>query len=128
MKNYLKFILEKKVNKLDPEEIYDKYYTDIEKDIFYQIIQADPTSYVRGELYVGNYSKWLLQMFKDKKLELEDLEKVTKYIITHKKFKHKYKTIDKYKDISDLFVDVKNDLEIDFEIPKEEEHLIVQFK
>jgi len=80
---YLKtynIFLEKLVNKEDLDIVYNKYYKDIDYKIFTQIIEFDPTSLIDGKFYVGKYCKWLLNLYKSKKLKLEDLYKVSGYI------------------------------------------------
>jgi hypothetical protein len=77
--NY-KTYLEKKVNKEDLDVVYNKYYKDIDYKTFKEIVESDPTSTIDGKLYLGKYSKWLLNLFKNKKLKLEDLYKVKDYI------------------------------------------------
>jgi hypothetical protein len=70
------------LNESKLEDIYSKYYADIETDIFNQLISADPTTIVKnGEVVkMGSYSKWLLQLFKTNNLKLEDLYKATEYL------------------------------------------------
>jgi hypothetical protein len=72
------------LNESKVEDIYTKYYADIESETFTQIISADPTSIVKnGEVVkMGSYSKWLLQLYKAKNLKLEDLDKATDYLAT----------------------------------------------
>jgi hypothetical protein len=72
------------LNESKLEDIYTKYYADIESDIFNQLISTDPTSIVKnGEVVkMGNYSKWLLSLYKTDSLKLEDLYKATEYLTT----------------------------------------------
>ena len=81
MKKYISFILEKKINKIDLDIIYDKYYSNIDRNTFDKIVGSDPTSTIDGDLYMGKYSKWIIKLFIDKKLKLEDLYKVTEYLL-----------------------------------------------
>lgn len=62
VKKYNDFILEKSIGS---EEIRMKYYGDLEKKRYYQIINLDPTS-VRKKNFSkpGKYSKWLLYQYK----------------------------------------------------------------
>src|SRR5574343_112601 len=64
----MKFIktYEKFVNKQDLDLVYNKYYKDIDYDVFKQIISSDPTSLIDGNLYMGKYSKWLISLFRNK--------------------------------------------------------------
>jgi hypothetical protein len=83
IKKYLDYITEKKASK---DEVYVKYYSDINDDIYNQIISADPSA--RGNS-IGLYSQWLLSLYRDKKLKLEDLYKATEYLRTFHQFKMK---------------------------------------
>ena len=80
MKKYINFILEKKINKIDLDIIYHKYYSNIDRNTFNKIVGSDPTSTIDGDLYMGKYSKWLINLFLNKKLKLEDLYKATEYL------------------------------------------------
>jgi len=44
-------------------------------------VGADPTSTIDGKISMGKYSKWLLKLYIDGKLKLEDLYKVEEYVI-----------------------------------------------
>lgn len=61
-------------------DIYDKYYSNIDNDIFMKIIQADPTYNVNKPQKMGKYGKWLLNIYKNGKLMIEDLYKATNYL------------------------------------------------
>ena len=63
---------------LSPDEIYQKYYSKIKRDIFDKIIEADPKT-IPG-VKVGRYAKLLLNMFKNGNLPLEDLSKAKYYL------------------------------------------------
>ena len=63
---------------LSPDEIYQKYYSKIKRDIFDKIIEADPKT-IPG-VKVGRYAKLLLNMFRNNKLLLEDLSKAKYYL------------------------------------------------
>jgi len=68
---------------LSPNEIYDKYYTDIPLKTFQRIIKSDPNTKLddKGNIKkIGKYSKILLQMFKNGNLKLEDLPRATEYL------------------------------------------------
>lgn len=60
-------ILEEKT--LGSENIRSKYYSDIDKHIFYKIVNIDPTSVRKKEFSKpGKYVKWLLMQYKTKNL------------------------------------------------------------
>lgn len=62
VKKYNDFILEKSIGS---EEIRQKYYGDLEKRKYYQIINLDPTSVRKKDFSKpGKYSKWLLYQYK----------------------------------------------------------------
>ena len=52
---------------LTPDEIYNKYYSDIDKNVFDAAIAADPTSYnQQGNIVkVGGYVKWILKLYQN---------------------------------------------------------------
>lgn len=57
------------------EDIYTKYYSDIPKEDFQSIIVTDPTYNSNSPDKMGKYSKWLLKLYKQGKLKIEDLYK-----------------------------------------------------
>ena len=62
IKKYKDFILEKSIGS---EEIRVKYYGDLEKRKYYEIINIDPTSVRKKDFSrPGKYSKWLLYQYK----------------------------------------------------------------
>jgi hypothetical protein len=77
------------LNESKVEDIYTKYYSNIDSETFNQLISADPTSIVKnGEVAkMGVYSKWLLQLYKIDSLKLEDLYKATKYLTSFEALK-----------------------------------------
>jgi hypothetical protein len=97
------------------EDLHAKYYSDIEPTTFHQIITADPTSIARnGETKkMGTYSKWLLKLFQDGKLLLEDLYKATEYLTMFDKLKTQNDItgatadINRYSSLPDLFKYIK---------------------
>jgi hypothetical protein len=77
-------IFEELLLELSGDEIYEKYYKDIDYDIFRQISIADPkTKDEGGKIKIlGKYAKLLLDLYKRKNLNLEDLPNATEYL-TH---------------------------------------------
>jgi hypothetical protein len=139
------FVLEGKI-----DGVYTKYYSDVEPDIFIQIVASDPTSRMndswtparykelKAELHtakseerpveevnklkfrmleeqmnsikkVGIYCKWLLKIYKQEKLLIEDLYKATEYLEAFDKNKHNIKAsgnpndINQYKELTELY-------------------------
>ncbi len=116
---------------LNIDTIYNKYYSNIEKDIFDKIIESDPTTIVKDSK-MGVYCKWLLKLYANNKLKLEDLYKATQYLSAFHQFKHKIhqKDINFYKSLPELFKVVEPFLEkedVSFE-NDEERKLAGQFK
>lgn len=65
-----------------PEEIYNSYYKDLPKDEFNQIVMADPMSISddTGIKRIGKYAKLLINLYRKKRLKLEDLPKAKEYL------------------------------------------------
>jgi hypothetical protein len=97
------------------EDLHAKYYSDMEPATFHQLVTADPTSIVQnGETKkLGTYSKWLLKLFQDGKLLLEDLYKSTEYLTMFDKLKAQKDItgaeadINRYGSLPDLFKYIK---------------------
>lgn len=64
------------------EEIYKKYYSDIDRDNFIRVIKADPkTNVVNDQIKaIGPYSKILLNIYRKGNLKFEDLPKANEYL------------------------------------------------
>ena len=87
------------------EDIHNKYYQNIDNDTFMQIIAADPTYDNNKPQKMGKYGKWLLNIYKNGKLKIEDLYKATNYL---KCFNEYYnviqdKDINKIKSLQELY-------------------------
>jgi len=135
MKTYNNFILEKYVNKEPLSSVYNKYYKNIVFHDFEKVVSADPTSLIDGELYMGKYSKWLINLFKNKKLKLEDLYKATDYLQLFDKqsVKNKLsrKNINDYNDLPDLAKEIlpfKDSDEIKSKSEIKDDNFIHEFK
>lgn len=90
-------------------DIYTKYYSNIPKDIFNQIIQSDPTYNIQKSDKMGKFGKWLLQIYNNGNLKIEDLYKVKQYLETFVKFYNKIenKDIMRYKNLPELYNNIK---------------------
>lgn len=67
------------------EDAYVKYYSDIPREVFNQLVSADPTATkdaTGNPKKIGTYGQWILKMFQQKKLKLEDLYKITRDLKT----------------------------------------------
>jgi hypothetical protein len=84
---------------------------------------------IDGVLYMGKYSKWLINLFKNDSLKLEDLYKAKQYLELFHKFNSKMiiKDINHLKSLPDLFVQIEKYIEYD-EIIEDEKPLTGQFK
>jgi hypothetical protein len=61
-KNFSNIILEKSIGS---EEIRKKWYSDLDKKVFYKLVNIDPTSIRKKEFSKpGKYTKWLINMYK----------------------------------------------------------------
>lgn len=99
------------------EEAYSKYYSDIPKETFYQLVAADPSLRHKDETgipkKIGTYGQWILRMFQQSKLKLEDLYKVSEDLQTLIKVapvlkqQNKFVDINKFKSPQDLYQFVK---------------------
>lgn len=71
-------------------DIYEKYYKDIRLDLFNDIIKSDPTTPIKNEIpdKLGQYSKWLLFLFRKRKLRKEDLYKAKEYLTVYQELKN----------------------------------------
>lgn len=89
-----------------PEEIYNKYYSDIEWSLFLRIVGLDPTTKIEGDRFklkkIGKFGKLLIKMHKEGNLKTEDYPKVKDYLTLV--YKHKVPVdITKVKTVGDLF-------------------------
>ena len=112
----------KKLRKFLTEITVEKAYIDIYSKLipqeeFDEIVAADP--YTKPN-FLSPSAKWLLDLYKNKKLKLEDLPKATKYIDTFNKVKSRLpiekRDINKFKSLPDMFVIIQPYLESGEEI------------
>jgi hypothetical protein len=115
----------------DIESIYQKYYSDIDRVVYDKIVEADPTTVMKDNKQ-GVYVKWLIKLYKNNKLKLEDLYKATEYLTAFNMFKHKManKDIMFYQSLPELFKEVEPFLEKEEAVftNDEERRLAGQFK
>ena len=101
--NEMKIIL----SEATASEIHGKFYPEISDDDFNKIVSADPISSNLERNNLGEYGKWLLNLYKKKNLKLENLYKATEYITIFDKAKKSKKLvnndINKYKSLPELF-------------------------
>lgn len=93
---------------ITPQEIHGKYYKDIPYEEFIKLCKADPQTVERNNeiVKIGKYAKLLIQMYRSKKLMLEDLPRAKEYL--EYVYKHNI-TLDsnKIKTLNDLYDVVK---------------------
>ena len=91
------------------EDIYKKYYSKIEKEDFLEIIASDPTTIKDNEgnpKRMGNYCKWLLKIYLERNLKLEDLYKATEYLTVFNKKRKMMEggaDINRFKSLQELY-------------------------
>ena len=92
------------------QDIQQKYYPNIDLDIMRQILsQGDPTWRQEKPDKMGKYGKWLLWLYQNRQLKLEDLYKAKEYLTYFIKFAQKIedKDINHYKTLPQLYLTVK---------------------
>lgn len=92
------------------EDVYEKYYSDIDRNTFIRIIKSDPKTIVNDQnqiIQFGKHSRLLLEIFRKGHLRFEDLVKATEYltIVYQHNITLDYKKINT---ISDIFEYVKH--------------------
>ena len=76
-------ILEDLLNEITGEDLHAKYFPKMDREEFYSIIKADPQTKVEADgnvSKVGRYSQMMLNIFRKKGFEIEDLAKLTEYL------------------------------------------------
>ena len=105
VKNIITEILVKKA--------YGKFYSDIPEDEYNKIANADKT---RGS-HLGAYAKWLLELYKKNKFDLNNLDKAKKYISVFDRMAQagqlKGVDINTFDSIDDMYELVKDNLDSD---------------
>ena len=91
------------------DDIYVKYYSDIDRGIFNKIVSSDPTWREDKPNKMGKFGKWLLKLWVNRKLMLEDLYKATEYLSYFVKYNNRIevKDINKYHSLPELYNIVK---------------------
>lgn len=91
------------------DDIYVKYYSGIDRDIFNKIVSSDPTWREEKPDKMGKFGKWLLKLWVNRKLKLEDLYKAKEYLSYFIKYNNRIeiKDINKYSNLVDLYNVVK---------------------
>ena len=87
------------------DDIYAKYYSGIDQRIFREIVQADPTWREDKPDKMGKFGKWLLKLYINRVLKIEDLYKATEYLTYFIKYNNRIevKDINRYGSLQDLY-------------------------
>ena len=100
--------------KMSLDDIYNKYYSNIDKNIFLAAVNADPTSKRTEDgniVGIGDYTKWILNLAKQKKwkpgdsVETKDL--LSKFNKHQKDLPVEQRDINRYTSISELYNTLK---------------------
>lgn len=91
------------------DDIYVKYYSGIDRDIFNKIISSDPTWRSEKPDKMGKFGKWLLKLYMTKSLNIEDLYKASEYLSYFVRYNNRIevKDINKYRSLPELYNVVK---------------------
>jgi len=107
------------------QEIHQRFYPNIPDDVFNEIVNADPVSSNLQNDKIGVYAKWLLNLYKNNNLKLEDLYKAKEYIPIFDKMtkanKLPNKDINSYKSLPDVYKVVQPYLDNNQSISKGDE-------
>lgn len=128
-----RLLLEDLLNEATPDEIYQKFYSDITPTNFFRIVSADPGSKTDDKkiLKIGKYSKILLNIFKKGNLKFEDLPKATEYLTLVYKHALKFdfnsvRTIDElYELVKDYIVKSKRTIASILEVLKPQTYDVI---
>jgi hypothetical protein len=101
-----KYILNEAALSID--DVYNKYYQSIDRDVFNAATAADPTSYNQGKVVkVGNFVKWILKLYSNNawkpgdSYETKDL--LTKFIKYKSKLPIEKRDINRFNSVSELY-------------------------
>ena len=104
MKLNFSYILHELLTEATPDEIYKKYYSNIDFKNFFKVVSSDPQTIVKNGVLakIGKFSKLLLKLHLEGNLKNEDLPKATEYLGLV--YKHNISVdLKKIQSLSDLF-------------------------
>jgi hypothetical protein len=97
---------------VNADEIKSKYYPNIKQDVFNKIVSSDKITSNIEKGKVGKYAKWLLKLYLNNELELDDLSKAEEYIYIFNKLSNAGKLnnrdINNYKSLNDIYIIISN--------------------
>ena len=111
--------------KMSLDDIYNKYYSNIDKKVFLAAVKADPTTKYTDEgniISIGDYTKWILNLVKRGVWKPGDSYETTKFLTTYHKLKNQlpqnqrdinnFKSVGELKQLLDQFTPKKTRSEI----------------
>ena len=104
-----KDIIKGLLNEATPDEIYKKYYSDVDPTTFYRIVTLDPKTQTSFDKItrIGKYAKILLKLHKSNQLKSEDYPKATEYL--NYAYNHAIPIVDiSINNLSDLYNAIKH--------------------
>lgn len=124
--NELRELIHNIITEATADEIKLKYYPNIKQDDFNKIVNSDKITSNLQNGKVGSYAKWLLKLYFNNKLRLEDLYKAEEYITIFDKLLKSNKLVNKdinsYNTLLDIYNVVKDYLGQDQAISKGDEY------
>jgi len=110
---------------MQAQEIHRKHYSNIPDDVFNQIVSTDTITSNLQNNKIGVYAKWLLSLYKNNNLKLEDLYKAKEYIPIFDKMvktdKLSNKDINTYKSLPDVYQVIQHYLDNNQSVSKSDE-------
>ena len=103
-----KHLIESLLNEATPDEIYKRYYEDIDPNTFVKLISYDPQTVFENRkiVRIGKYAKMIINMFRLKNLKWEDMDLIKDYLTLI--YHHKIPVnVNEIKTIPDLYELVK---------------------
>ena len=101
-----KYILNEAALSID--DVYNKYYQSIDRDVFNTAVESDPTSYNQGKVVkVGNFVKWILKLYSNNSWKPGDSYETKDLLSKFIKYKYKLpvekRDINKFNSVSALY-------------------------
>jgi hypothetical protein len=92
---------------LSIDDVYNKYYQSLDRDVFNAAVAADPTSYNQGKIVkVGNFVKWILKLYQNNSWKSGDSYETKELLTKFNKYKSKLplekRDINRFNSVSEL--------------------------
>ena len=93
---------------LSIDDVYNKYYQSVNRDVFNAAVESDPTSYNQGKIVkVGNFVKWILKLYQNNAWKSGDSYETRNLLSKFIKYKSKLplekRDINRYNNIHDIY-------------------------